>query len=225
MALERSVIIGYSFSSGLRPVDAIRKGDSPMPVPAEPTPQTRDFGFVQLMERARAGDPDAANELFEHFARPIFVVARRMLDEQLRRRFDSEDVVNAVWASFLAKPFQKNEFRTPRELAAFLMRMAQNQLVEATRSCVLEKLDYGDDLREEEDPRDFSGRMPTPSQEAVAAERWQRLTADQPQHYQIVLQLLREGRTHAEIGIAIGRSPKVVQRLIQRLYRTQVARQ
>ena len=64
---------------------------------------------------------------------------------------------------------------------------------------------------------DPPARQPTASQTAAAGERWDELVGGlNPTHRQ-VLEMLRDGYTHAEIGLRLGFHKKTVQRLLQRL--------
>jgi DNA-binding NarL/FixJ family response regulator len=62
-----------------------------------------------------------------------------------------------------------------------------------------------------EDPR------PTPSQLALAEDQWEQLLKDQPPHYRLILTLLRQGDTHAEIARKVGVSERTVRRLVRKL--------
>lgn len=57
-----------------------------------------------LLERLRAGDADAAEEIVRSYGPAIRVAIRtRLTDPALRRQCDSEDVCQSVMASFLAR--------------------------------------------------------------------------------------------------------------------------
>ena len=60
-------------------------------------------------------------------------------------------------------------------------------------------------------------RDPTPSQVAIANERWERLVDGQPDRYRLVLDMLRLGHTHEEIAERTGLHRKVIQRLLHKM--------
>jgi RNA polymerase sigma-70 factor (ECF subfamily) len=62
-----------------------------------------------------------------------------------------------------------------------------------------------------------AARQPTPSQVAIANERWELFLKDQPAHYRQVLELLRQGHTHQEIATRLGLNEKTVRRLVRKL--------
>src|SRR6266852_3707821 len=66
-------------------------------------PMSRDNSFDALMTRLRAGDEDAANELFHLFASRLIGLARRQLDRRIRQKVDAEDVVQSVFKSFFLR--------------------------------------------------------------------------------------------------------------------------
>jgi RNA polymerase sigma-70 factor (ECF subfamily) len=55
---------------------------------------------VQLLAALRAGDPEAAAELFRQHVPQLVAVAQRHLSQRLRRRMDAEDVVQSAFRSF-----------------------------------------------------------------------------------------------------------------------------
>jgi RNA polymerase sigma-70 factor (ECF subfamily) len=59
-----------------------------------------DGSFEEVMARLRAGDDDAAAQVFERFAHRLIALARSRLDGRLRQKLDPEDVVQSVYKSF-----------------------------------------------------------------------------------------------------------------------------
>lgn len=171
--------------------------------------------FAELVRRWRGGCPQAAEELYQQFGHQILVIVRRRMDPHLRRRVDSQDIMQAVWGSFFGRPRQTDEFGTPKDLLRYLIAVARHKIMDEKR-----------DLRQAHTapPRaetqwQFRERVPTPSQEATAVEVWQRMLADQPEYCQRILHRLRDGCSHEEIAAEIGVDPKAIQRLLRRLAR------
>src|SRR5207244_12407301 len=61
---------------------------------------TMTESFADFMKRLRAGDDDAARQLFERFARQLVAMARRRVDGRLKPKLDPEDVVQSAYKSF-----------------------------------------------------------------------------------------------------------------------------
>lgn len=59
-----------------------------------------DDAMLQLIERWRAGDEQAASELFGAYAGRLLGLVRQHLSEQMSRRVDAEDVMQSAFRSF-----------------------------------------------------------------------------------------------------------------------------
>src|SRR5947209_4307143 len=92
-----------------------------------------DQEFQALIQRLREGDAEAARTVYERYGEDIIRVVRRRLSRKLRSKFDSLDFVQDVWASFFARRPPENIFASPEALFAFLARVAQHKVIEATR--------------------------------------------------------------------------------------------
>ena len=180
-----------------------------------PTPPPPD-DFAALFARAREGDSEAVAELFRRYAPHVRTVVRRRLSNKLRSRFDSVDCTQDVWLSFLKASVERFDFPTEGAFIGYLSKVATNKVWEEHRRLGARKNDV---TREQPivGDTDPPARQPTPSQVAAADERWDGLVGGlNPTHRQ-VLEMLREGYTHAEIGDRLGFHKKTVQRLLQRL--------
>jgi RNA polymerase sigma factor (sigma-70 family) len=182
--------------------------------------------FDQLMERVSAGDPEAGRELFERYGDHVRRAVRKRLQQRLRRRYDSCDFTQSVWASFFQLPAERCLFPTPESLVAFLSRMASNKVMEATRRRIGT---VNRDMEREQSldaPHPEQGgnvgeavhaRVATPSQYVIADERWQRIIRGLPPGHRRILELLRDGHSHVEIAETLGVHRKVIQRLLEHL--------
>ena len=56
-----------------------------------------------LVSRWRAGDQDAAKELFDRYASRLVALARKQISQRLASRVDPEDVVQSVFRSFFGR--------------------------------------------------------------------------------------------------------------------------
>jgi RNA polymerase sigma-70 factor (ECF subfamily) len=176
--------------------------------------------FAALLRRMRAGCPDAAQELFERYQRPLRLVIRRRLHRRLRTIYDSLDFVQSVWASFLQTPPEDDDCRTSNTLEAYLARVATNKVIEVYRQRMqtvrhdLSRERGYAALGKEPSAQDPG---PTASQLAIAEEHWQRLMEGQPPKVRQVLELLRHGHTHVEVARQCQLPRKMIQRLLQKI--------
>lgn len=178
------------------------------------TPPPDDF--AALFARAKAGDEGAVAELFTRYAPHVRAVVRRRLSNKLRPRFDSVDGTQDVWLSFLKASVERFDFPNEAAFLGYLSKMAANKVWEEHRRRGAQKNDLNRErpIVGETDP---PARQPTPSQVAVAGERWDGLVGGLTPAHRQVLEMLRDGYTHDEIGRRLGCHPKTVQRLLQRL--------
>lgn len=178
--------------------------------------------FASLMERLREGSDEAAHELLETYGSHIYRAVRRRLNQQLRSRFDSQDFVQAVWASFFANRAAVANFDDPASLTAFLSRIAANKVIEECRRRMTSKkdnvnLERPTDAFGHPSDRNLPSADPTASQVAIANEQWDRLVAGQPARYQRMLELRTQGATFEEIATTLGVNEKTVRRIVQKL--------
>src|SRR5438105_1671060 len=93
--------------------------------------------FPSLMERARQRDPEAINALVEEYVDHIQAVVQRRLQidqrPRLRRLFDCSDFVQMVLESFFCKRIHEALLESPKELRAYLAKMAANMVALAER--------------------------------------------------------------------------------------------
>ena len=178
--------------------------------------------FAQLMERVRAGDPRAAQEVFDRYSEPIRRVVRRYLHQRLRAQYDSVDILQTVWASFFQVPPERYTFETPEALIKFLSQMAHHKAVDVFRRRLLaDKHNLNRQVSLHEPTRELDKalpvRQPTPSQLAIAEEHWERIIRGQPPRVRQVLEMLRMGHTQREVADRFGLHPKTIQRLLEKL--------
>jgi len=121
--------------------------------------------FLTFLERVRAGDQKAAEELVRMYEPEIRREVRlRLRDSRLRRDFDSVDICQSVMASFFVRAaLGQYDLQKPDELIRLLVTMTRNKLVSQVRK----QQTQGRDLRR----RDAAGQEklqniaqgPTPS--------------------------------------------------------------
>ncbi len=178
-----------------------------------------DFGA--LMRQIREGSETASRELVVNYGRHVLRMVRRKLSRSLRSKFDSQDFVQAVWASFFAFQPDRYRFDRPEELVAFLTEMARNKVVEVVRQRMqTEKYNVNRErsLGGSESPTDSPiSSQPPPDEIAIAREEWQRLLESQPAHYQQILQLLGGGHARQEVARDLGLSEKTIYRVVRKL--------
>ena len=180
-----------------------------------------------LMERVKAGSPEAEREFLQTYGPHVIRAVRRNLTKQLRSRFDSVDFVQEVWTSFFAQRSNLDTFDRSEALIAFLTTMASNKVAD---ECRRRLQSIKNDISREQ-PFDSSfesenhgavATPPTPSQFAMAQEQWEHLLSGEPELSQRMLVLRYEGYTYRQIARKLGVDEKAVRRVLEKLSHKQI---
>src|SRR6478672_13692675 len=83
--------------------------------------------FQELLREAQAGSEAAAKELYETYVSHVLRCVRNRMWHRLRSKFDSQDFVQQVWASFFVGDGRLPDFETPDDLIAYLVRLAMKK--------------------------------------------------------------------------------------------------
>ena len=177
--------------------------------------------FERLLAGLRAGDPAAIDTVCRRYGGFLRVAVRRHLHPRLRPRFDSVDVVQDVWLSFLTIPPERLQFDKEQDFIAYLGRVVYHRVVELFRQRFdLQK----DNVAREASPELLSpgtdgiaGSTATPSTYAVAGEEWEQLMLQFPEGHRAILRRLREGHEHRDIARLANVSLSTVNRVVRRL--------
>lgn len=177
--------------------------------------------FAALLQAAREGQDEAAAELVASYGPHVMRTIRRTLSKEIRGKFDSIDFAQAVWASLFASPEQLDGVKEPQQLVGLLATMARNKVVDELRRRVQtqkysvrrERPLYDETNGEGE----LASRDPTPSQFAIARERWVSMLRAQPAHYRQVIRLKLMGKTNRSIANQLGMSERTVHRVLDRI--------
>lgn len=168
-----------------------------------------------LMDRLRHGDAQAAEELLKQYEPILRVIVRRQLSPPLRRKFDSVDIVQSVWADVFGGFRQDRwEFADAAHLRAFLVRSARNRLINRARQQKFEMTQPDYLLQEPMD--DAQG---SPSEELEADELWDRMLALCPPAHQDILRFRRQGYSIDEIAQQTNLHPGSIRRIFYNLAR------
>src|SRR4051812_27479985 len=187
--------------------------------PAHPSSAPGHHDIGPLLERVRAGDEGAVRELVEVFGPSLLHAVRVRLPQKLRPKYDSQDIVQDVWASFFGGLPGENASQARRDLVAFLVRVARNKVTDVVRKRLKTKKANVTRERSLDDSHagplaEPAARQPTPSAVAMGREEWDRLLRGKPPLYRAILVLLRQGKSPAQIHAVLGVSEKMVQRVI-----------
>jgi RNA polymerase sigma-70 factor (ECF subfamily) len=179
-----------------------------------------DDSFDCLMTRLRAGDDDAAAEVFNRFARRLIGLARSRLDHLIRGKVDPEDILQSVYRSFFL-----------RHAAGDFHLDGWDGLWGMLTVITVRKCDYRRkffraarrDVEREATPRgdgptfEAATREPTPAEAAELAEIVERLMRELVGREKDILALSLQGYNNVEISAQVRRTERTVQRVLKRV--------
>jgi len=153
-----------------------------------------------MMEKLAIGDSEAAERVFRAYEPFLRAIVRRRLTPPLRAKFDSEDVVQSVWADVL-KGFRERdrEFADRKHLKAFLARVTYNHFINHCRQHG-PAIEREQPLYDDEGPILPASDQPRPSEIVQAEELWSQLLELCPPARREILELKRQGLPLAEIA-------------------------
>jgi RNA polymerase sigma factor (sigma-70 family) len=172
-----------------------------------------------LLERARGGDQVAWRTLFELCYPKVLRVVRRRLNWPLRKYYDSADIANEVMKSLAAK-FDEFDFSSINGLQAFLVRAAEQKLIDSHRRGHAQKRDVTRDRAysgAESGAWELADSSPTASQIAVASEEEEILLEGRSGPERDVLKMKIQGFTNNEVALQTGWNLRKVERYIEKL--------
>lgn len=163
-----------------------------------------------------AGDDAALDRAARMYEPVLRMMVRRHLPRGLWAKFDSADIVQSVWGQLLVG-FREGRWRFPTRdhLRAFLVRAAQNRLIDRSRQqtgAARHGPAAGPPLEE------LPSATPPPGAGAEAEELWERLWRTCPERHRAVLVLKRQGRSLDEIAAHTGLHKSSVRRLLYALF-------
>jgi RNA polymerase sigma-70 factor (ECF subfamily) len=169
--------------------------------------QTEDF--ADLLRRVRAGEAEAAEELWRRYE-PVLrrEIRLRLRDPRLRRTFDEHDVCQSVMASFFVRAAAGQfDIAGPEDLQRLLGQMGRNKLVSHSRR---QHADRRDCRRVEPLPEHsglVAGATGSPSQEVSWRELLHRFRDRLDGEELRIADFRAQGRSWADIASLLGGTP------------------
>ena len=172
---------------------------------------------VLLLERFRAGEDQAATELFERFAKRLASLVQSRLSKKLARRLDAEDVVLSAYRSFFVRA---RAGRFAIDEAGDLWRLlAQITLNKLYRSAEWNNAARRTPDRESGNMADLANQAidaaASPELDVVVADQLEHLMSQLTEATCRVLELRLQGHDVDEIAAFVGRSPRTIRRQLE----------
>ena len=168
--------------------------------------------FLELFDRVRHGDPQAAEEIVRAYEPEILRTIRvRMTDSQLRRIVDSCDLCQSVMAAFFVRAAAGQfDVETPNDLLNLLVTMARNRVTDWVRRDRAERRDGRRDVSLEANDltaREFIEQKPGPSSIVANRELLDRVRSRLSRDEQQLMEWRAEGWQWTEIGMELKEHP------------------
>jgi RNA polymerase sigma-70 factor (ECF subfamily) len=176
----------------------------------------------ELVAQWRAGDQDAARQLFDRYVDRLVGLARRRMGTQLARRVDPQDVVQSVFRTVFAR-LKDGQFHIEEQddLCKLLMRVTVHKTLRQVEFHTAAKRNPGLEADQgsasQDRVMDLLDREPPP--EAVVA------FLDELEHFlnqlgpleRQVIELRLQGHSNEEIAAQLGVIDRRVRRIIERV--------
>jgi RNA polymerase sigma factor (sigma-70 family) len=174
-----------------------------------------------LVGRLRAGDPEAAADLFRRYAARLARLAEQHLGRKLAARVGGEDVVQSVFRTFFRRS-AAGEFQIDdsshlwRLLVTLTLRKARDQ----ARHHLAGKRDAGREAPATDIPNaEVLSGEPSPAEAAELVDQIESLLRGLPELHCHVLERRLEGHPVADIALELNVSRQTVYRVLELLQR------
>jgi RNA polymerase sigma-70 factor (ECF subfamily) len=166
--------------------------------------------FQQMIERLRAGDPSAAEQLVRDYESIVRRQVRfRLRDPKLGRVLDSMDICQAVMASFFVRAASGVfEIASSKDLVNLLAAITRRKLAAAARTHYQQKRDVRRRAHDSATVKRLVDPNPTPGQDAVHRELVDRVHRALSTEERQLADLRRDGCEWAEIARRVGGTPQ-----------------
>ncbi len=180
-----------------------------------------DSTFDEFVVRLRAGNDEAAAEVFQRFAGRLLGLARSRLDRALRRKVDPEDVMQSVFRSFFVR-HAAGQFEVGSWdnfwtiLAVITVRKCSNQARHFLRDRRNVRAEVAPAGGPDESASSWEGlsREPTPEEAAMLTETLEQVMRKLDDRDQQILTLHLQGKDLRAISQETGYAERTVRRVL-----------
>ena len=176
--------------------------------PREGLSMSEESSFRGLLDRVRAGDERAAEELIRTYLRHIrLVVRKRLRDPALRPLLESMDICQSILGSFFLRvALGQFDLQTPEDLRKLLVTMALNKIRNHKRKLETSRRDH----RRNRSPAagvEFIDPAPSPGRVVANRELLQEVRRRLSDEVRLLVDLRADGYTWPEIAARLGEPP------------------
>lgn len=175
-----------------------------------------------LLEQWRAGDEDAARQLFDIYVERLVALARRRISQRLASRVDAEDIVQSVFRTFFGRARQ-GQFKVEDQddLCKLLMRITVHKTLRQVAYHKAAKRDPGHEMGQSEHSTEMLmellDREPTPDAEAAFIDQLETFLGTLRPEERTILEMRMQGYTNEEIAKKLDIYDRKIRRVIERI--------
>ena len=177
--------------------------------------------FDEVLRRLRAGDEEAAAEIFRRFGNRLVGLARSRLDSQVRGKMDPEDVLQSVLRSFFVRQADGQfDLGDWDDLWSLLVRITVRKCGRRVAAFRAERRDVRREVRPDiADPTTRCGweamaQDPSPEEVVCLTDMLESLMRGLNATQREILRLRLQGCTVPEISDRVGRTERTVHRVL-----------
>lgn len=173
---------------------------------------------VELMQRLRSGDPQAAQVVFDRYARELIRVAEQHLSRKLAGRVDGEDVVQSVFRTFFRRSTDGEfDINATDQLWRLLLTITLRKVRTKSRFHTAEMRDAGAEADGDAGLFEIAARNPGPEDAVIFVDQIEAVLRGLPALYAQLLDLRLQGCTPTEIATRLKVSRQTVHRVLNLL--------
>lgn len=177
--------------------------------------------YSNIQSLLKAGDQQAAYELFNRFTSRLIALARSRLEQRANSKVDPDDVVQSVYRSFFLRQ-QDDQFELDGwdSIWALLAKITIRKCGREIQALRAAKRDYRRENLQQSvensnrDREEIIDLIPTPSEAAVLNETLELLMEGLDEKKREMLSLRLQGYTVLEVSQKTGRTERAVYRLL-----------
>jgi RNA polymerase sigma factor (sigma-70 family) len=174
--------------------------------------------FSELVERARRGDPEAAQLLIERYEPAIRRQVRfALMDNRLKQVLEETDICQSIMAQFFVGLWAGQlEFDGPERLIGLLKEMVRNKITDKARYWKARRRDHRRSIGPLDPALEPASPDPTPSRVIADAELLAEFERRLPDRERAILIRRRQGMNWVEIAQHTGGTPESVRKRFER---------
>jgi RNA polymerase sigma-70 factor (ECF subfamily) len=175
-----------------------------------------------LLAQWRAGDEQAARQLFDRYVSQLLALARRRISQRIAGRVDAEDIVQSVFRTFF-KRAREGQFHIedPEDLCKLLARITVHKTLRQVAFHKRGKRDVGMEAGQGDEDHDHLMAVlasePTPDETAVFLDELEHYLAKMTDEDRRILEMRMDGYSNVEIAGKLGITDRKIRRLMERI--------